>query len=132
MTARKQFIRYVVVGLASNAVIYVVYLVLTRLGMGPKFAMSLLYCMGVFQTFVFNKRWSFRFQGVATIALVRYATVYAVGYVIQFAALMLLVDQMALPHQWVMGALILLMAMFIFIAQKFWVFRQASGPVLGS
>jgi putative flippase GtrA len=132
MTARKQFIRYVVVGLASNAVIYVVYLVLTRLGMGPKFAMSLLYCMGVFQTFVFNKRWSFRFQGVATIALVRYAIVYAVGYVIQFAALMLLVDQMALPHQWVMGALILLMAMFIFIAQKFWVFRQASGPVLGS
>jgi hypothetical protein len=45
---------------------------------------------------------------------------------------MLLVDQMALPHQWVMGCLILIMASFIFLAQKFWVFRQASCPALGS
>ena len=132
MTARSQFIRYVVVGLASNAVIYVVYLVLTQLGMGPKLAMSLLYCMGVLQTFVFNKKWSFRFEGAATPALVRYATVYAVGYVINFFALTLLVDQMGLPHQWVMGVLVLFMAMFFFVAQKFWVFRQTSAPALGN
>lgn len=132
MTARKQFIRYVVVGLASNAVIYVVYLALTQLGMGPKLAMSLLYCLGVLQTFVFNKTWSFRFEGAATPALVRYATVYAMGYVIQFLALMLLVDRMGLPHQWVMGVLILFMALLLFIAQKFWVFRHTPAPVLGN
>ena len=132
MTARSQFIRYVVVGLASNAVIYVAYLLLTQLGMGPKLAMSLLYCVGVLQTFLFNKKWSFRFEGAATPALARYATVYAVGYLIQFLALMLLVDRMGLPHEWVMGALILTMALFIFLAQKFWVFSQTSGPVPGS
>ena len=131
MTARSQFIRYVIVGLASNAVMYIAYIVLTLVGMGPKLAMSLLYGIGVLQTFVFNKNWSFRFEGAATPALVRYATVYAVGYVIQFLALMLLVDQIGLPHQWVMGALILFIALLLFLAQKFWVFRQASAPMLG-
>lgn len=127
-----QLVRYGIVGLASNAFGYLLYLGLTYLGMGPKLAMSLLYGLGVLQTFVFNKKWSFRFQGAATPALVRYATVYAVGYVINFFALILLVDQMGLPHQWVMGALVLFMAVFFFVAQKFWVFRQVSRPLLGN
>ncbi len=127
MQARTQFIRYVVVGLASNAVIYLVYLLLTRLGMGPKLAMSLLYGVGVLQTFVFNKKWSFQFGGAATPALIRYAALYAAGYVIQYVALMLLVDQAGLPHQWVMAALVLTMAMFLFVGQKVWVFREKSG-----
>lgn len=127
MHIRKQFFRYVVVGLASNAVIYLVYILLTRLGMGPKLAMSLLYGVGVLQTFVFNKKWSFQFGGAATPALIRYALLYAAGYVIQFLALMLLVDRAGLPHQWVMGALVLTMAVFLFAGQKVWVFREKSG-----
>lgn len=126
MTARTQLIRYVIVGLASNAVIYVAYVVLTQFGVGPKLAMSMLYCVGVLQTFVFNKKWTFRFQGAAAPTLVRYATVYAMGYAIQFLALMWLVDQMGLPHQWVMGVLILMVALLLFMAQKFWVFRAPS------
>jgi putative flippase GtrA len=124
MTARTQFIRYVVVGLASNAVIYVAYIVLTQLGMGPKLAMSLLYCVGVFQTFVFNKKWSFRFAGASTPALVRYLMVYAVGYAVNLLALMLLVDQAELPHQIVQGMMIIVVAIMLFFAQRYWVFRQ--------
>ena len=124
-----QLVRYGTVGLASNALGYLLYLGLTYFGMGPKLAMSLLYSVGVLQTFVFNKQWSFRFEGAATPALVRYATVYVAGYAINFFALMLLVDQMGLPHQWVMGVLVLFMAVFFFAAQKFWVFRQPSAPL---
>lgn len=132
MKPRTQFIRYVLIGLASNATIYVCYLLMTRFGIGPKLAMSLLYCVGTLQTFVFNKKWTFRFAGPATSALVRYTTVYALGYVFQFLALILLVDQMGWPHQWVMGVLILFMALVLFSAQKFWVFRHSRGPVVGS
>lgn len=126
MAVRKQFIRYVVVGLASNAIIYVIYLVLTHFGMAPKLAMSLLYAVGVLQTFVFNKKWSFRFDGAATPALVRYATAYALGYVVNLSALMLLVDQMGLPHQWVQGVMIVVVAVMLFLAQRYWVFPQLS------
>ena len=127
-----QLVRYGIVGVTSNAFGYLLYFGLTYLGMGPKLAMSLLYGVGVLQTFMFNKRWSFRFDGAATPALVRYATVYVLGYVINFFALILLVDRMMLPHQWVMGVLVLFMALFFFVAQKFWIFRQTSAPGLGS
>jgi len=129
MQARTQFIRYVVVGLASNAVIYLVYILLTRLGIGPKLAMSLLYGLGVLQTFVFNRKWSFQFGGAATPALIRYATLYALGYVINFVVILLLVDQQGLPHQWVMGVLVLFMAAFFFVGQKFWVFYVPPKPI---
>ncbi len=125
----RELIRYGLVGLLTNGLIYSIYLALTRLGIGAKLAMSLLYCFGVLLTFLFNKKWSFRFDGAAKPAMVRYATVYAVGYVIQFSTLILLVDLMGLPHQWVMGALILIMAMLLFMAQKFWVFRKTPAPV---
>ena len=80
-----QFARYAIVGLASNAIGYLLYLGLTNLGLGHKLAMSLLYGIGVLQTFVFNRKWSFRFEGAARPALIRYATAYGFGYVIRFA-----------------------------------------------
>ncbi|PIQ52191.1 MAG: polysaccharide synthesis protein GtrA [Comamonadaceae bacterium CG12_big_fil_rev_8_21_14_0_65_59_15] len=120
--ARQQFLRYVLVGLGSNAAVYVIYLLLTGWGWNPKVAMSLLYLVGVLQTFVFNKQWSFRFNGAATPAFVRYATVYAVGYVVNLSALLLLVDQMGWPHQWVQGAMIVVVAVMLFVAQRYWVF----------
>jgi putative flippase GtrA len=120
--ALAQLVRYGFVGLASNLFGYLLYLGLTQLGLGPKLAMTLLYFVGVLQTFVFNKKWSFRFNGAATPALVRYATVYAVGYVVNLSVLMLLVDQMGLPHQWVQGAMIIVVAALLFLAQRYWVF----------
>lgn len=125
-----QFSRYAIVGVASNAVGYLLYLGLTYLGLGPKVAMTLLYAVGVLQTFVFNKKWSFRFKGAVAPAIARYAMVYAVGYVINMVVITLLVDQANLPHQWVMAGLVVFMALFFFAGQKFWVFRQPSKPEL--
>lgn len=119
-----QLSRYALVGLTSNVIGYVLYLALTRLGLGPKFAMSLLYGVGVLQTFVFNKKWSFSYSGAASPALVRYATAYAIGYVVNLLALMLLVDQAGLPHQLVQGAMIVVVAVMLFLTQRYWVFAQ--------
>jgi putative flippase GtrA len=129
MAAQQQFIRYALVGLISNAILYGIYIVLTSLGMGPKLAMSLLYGVGVIQTFVFNKQWSFRFNGDAAPALMRYTTAYALGYVINISALILLVDQMELPHQGVQGVMIVVIAIMLFLAQRYWVFAPAKGSI---
>jgi putative flippase GtrA len=126
LAVHKQFLRYAIVGLASNTFGYLLYLVLTYLGMGPKLAMTLLYGVGVLQTFFLNQKWSFRFEGAAKPALVRYATTYALGYVVNLLALMLLVDQMGLPHQWVQGVMIVVVAVMLFLAQRYWVFPKLS------
>lgn len=122
---RRQFARYCIVGLGSNLVLYLAYLGLTALGVTPKLAMSLLYVLGVLQTFVFNKRWTFAHRGAHGAAFYRYCTAYATGYLLNLAALYLLVDLQGYPHQIIQAVMIVLLAMMLFAAQKFWVFRTA-------
>lgn len=118
-----QFARYVVVGLASNLLCYLVYLALNGLGMDPKLAMTILYAVGVLQTFFFNKRWTFRQQGAVPTALYRYCTVYGLGYLLNLAVLYVLVDLHGFAHQVVQAAMIIVLAVLLFISQKYWVFR---------
>lgn len=119
-----QAFRYVVVGLVSNGMLYLGYLGLTWAGMGHKLAMSLLYAVGVLQTFVFNKRWSFEHDGATHTALARYVTAYACGYLLNLVVLMTLVDDLGLPHQWVQGAMICFLAVMLFLLQRYWIFRS--------
>lgn len=121
-----QFLRYAIVGVVSNAVLYALYLFLTWAGVGPKIAMTLLYAFGVAQTFVFNRKWSFQHQGKGSPALVRYASAYGFGYLLNLIVLLVLVDQWGFPHQWVQGAMILILAVMLFLLQRYWVFRPIS------
>jgi putative flippase GtrA len=123
VSAPGELARFGVVGVLSNALLYVLYLAATALGMGPKSAMTLLYCVGVAQTFVLNRQWTFGGRGDMRKALPRYGAAYAAGYALNFVLLMALVDAAGLPHQAVQAALIALIALLMFLAQKFWVFR---------
>jgi putative flippase GtrA len=125
-SARKQFFRYALIGLASNALLYGAYLALTLVGMEPKLAMTVLYAAGIAQTFVFNRRWTFRHGGSRGPAFARYCAAYALGYVVNFLALLLLVDRLGYAHQLVQGVMVVLLALALFALQKFWVFRSAS------
>ena len=120
-----QLTRYSFVGLATNVILYLLYLLLTELGMGYKTAMSLLYVSGVFTTFIFNRNWSFRDDGGISITLFRYLAVSLSGYVINFSVLFWFVDVRSLPHQWVQGVMIFSLAVYLFLLQKFWVFRDS-------
>ncbi|MBL8452970.1 MAG: GtrA family protein [Zoogloea sp.] len=124
--ATGQLLRYAVVGIASNALLYLAYLALTSAGVEPKLAMSLLYALGVIQTFYFNKTWSFRHGGTHGPAFIRYCISYGLGYLFNLVALYVLVDRLGHPHQRVQGALILCTAALLFLLQKLWVFRSTS------
>jgi putative flippase GtrA len=130
MSTPVQMLRFAMVGLASNAVLYLVYLGMTAAGMGPKLAMSMLYGIGVAQTFLFNKRWTFNHSGRFDAALLRYFAVYAGGYLANLLVLAWLVDVLRYPHQIVQGVMIVLLAGCFFLLQKFWVFPGcAENPV---
>lgn len=117
-----QFMRYGIVGVASNGLLYLGYLGLTWLGVGHKLAMTVLYCVGVMQTFVFNRSWTFRHDGHTGQAFRRYVIAYLLGYGLNFFALLLFVDHLGWPHQVVQGGMILVLACFLFVLQRFWVF----------
>lgn len=125
---RNQFVRYVVVGLASNLLLYAAYLALTARGIDPKLSMSMLYILGVAQTFLFNKRWSFGHVGMRGPAFLRYCITYGLGYAVNLLVLIGLVDGLGYPHEIVQGVMILTLAVMLFLLQKFWVFRVTATP----
>ena len=66
---RGQLVRYIVVGLTSNSLLYLAYIGLTTLGLGHKTAMTLLYVTGGLLTFFANRTWSFNHLGSGRSAL---------------------------------------------------------------
>ena len=118
-----QILRYGFVGLASNGALYAAYLILTAAGLGVKLTMTLLYVVGVIQTFIFNKRWTFRHDGPHRTAFARYCISYAFGYFLNLLVLYVLVDRLGYMHQIVQGVMIIGLAAILFLLQKFWVFR---------
>jgi putative flippase GtrA len=124
-TWRIQGLRYIIVGLASNLVLYLFYLLFTTVGIGHKTAMTLLYLIGTLQTFFFNKRWTFEHDGATHKALMRYIAAYAFGYLLNLLVLLVLVDQHGLPHQWVQGVMIISLATMLFLLQRYWIFRPS-------
>jgi putative flippase GtrA len=123
-----QALRYGIVGLLSNAVGYGLYLLLTSAGMGHKLAMTLLFIVGTLQTFVFNKKWSFKYRQQDRTVLLRYFATYALGYLVNLAALLVLVDGARLPHAIVQATMIFVVALLMFVLQKFWVFPARANP----
>ena len=121
-----QAVRFALVGLASNALGFCWYLLLTWLGMGPKAAMSVLFLLGTLQTFLFNKRWSFQYGGNDKLVLLRYLAAYGLGYMLNLAMLIVLVDHANLPHAPVQAVMIGVVAVMMFLLQKFWVFASPS------
>lgn len=119
-----QSARYLLVGLVSNLLLYFVYLALTSMGMGPKISMTLLFVIGTCQTFVFNKKWTFEHPGSVRRSFPRYFAAYGGCYLLNFVLLLVLVDRLQWPHQWVQAAAIILNAALLFILQRFWVFSH--------
>jgi len=116
--------RFAAVGIGSNVVLYLLYLILTWLGMGHKSAMSGLYLLGMVQTFLLNKTWTFAYRGNMHAALGRYLVAYALGYLLNLWMLTLFVDSMGLPHQLVQGLAIPAVAVTMFLIQRHWVFAH--------
>ena len=123
----RTFVRFAVVGIASNATLFVIYLVLTALGTEPLVAATLMWILGVALTFTFNRSWTFRNTGSVAPALARYGLLYGTAYVLNLALLVLLVNRAGLPHALVQGVLILLFGVGLFTVQRIWVFRPAPG-----
>ena len=119
-----QFTRYGIVGLLSNGILYCLYLIITWLGVEHKMAMTVLYILGILQTYVFNRLWTFKHKGIVKSTLPRYVTTYLLGYIFQLVMLMLMVDKLGFPHQVIMALLILINAALIFLLQKYWVFSR--------
>jgi putative flippase GtrA len=84
MALHIQVIRYAVVGIASNLTFYRLYLAITAFGVGPKSSMTGLHLLGMQQTFIFSKRWTFFHDAAHQGPFTRYLLAYTFGYLLNF------------------------------------------------
>lgn len=120
----KQLTRYAFVGIVSNLAGYLVYFLATNLGATPKITMTLLYGVGAAIGYIGNRNFAFSHKGSLLGSGIRYFFAHFFGYFINLAILIVFVDHLGYPHQWVQGAAIFLVAGFLFIAFKFFVFTN--------
>jgi putative flippase GtrA len=118
----KPFFRYGVVGFANNAGGYLIYLLVTWFGVDPKLMVTIGYPIGALVGYFGNKQWSFSYKGRITPSLARYIMAHVGGYLINISMLYILVDRLGLTHQWVQMVAIFVVAGFLFLAMRFFVF----------
>ena len=125
----KRLLRYAVVGLVTNLLGFIGYLIITWLGAEPKIAMTFLYLVGASASFFANRRWTFSHRGSVATGGVRFAVAHVLGYLLNLSILSLFVDRLGYPHQYVQAVAILVVAGFLFVLFRWFVFPQArKGP----
>lgn len=117
-----ELVRYGVIGLLTNSIGYIAYLLITYTGGTPKLTMSALYVIGSTVGFISNRKWTFSHQGNFLGAGIRYAFAQCLGYLLNFSMLVILVDHLGYAHQWVQVFSIFIVAAFSFLMFKFFVF----------
>ena len=123
MKLSKEFVRYACVGAATNAVGFLLYALFTKLGLSPILTISIFYPIQIGLAFYLNKKWSFSHQGRISTSAVRYLIAYLVCYVLNVAVLKFFSGYLNYSHLIVQAIAIFVMALLLFMAQKFWVFH---------
>lgn len=119
-----QFIRYGMVGVATNLSGYLVYLFITYLGVEPKSTMTLLYVVGAAIGYMGNRQWAFGHKGDVLGSFMRYVLAHFCGYLINFMMLLVFSDRMGYPHQYVQAVAIVVVAGVLFLMFRYFVFSD--------
>lgn len=73
-------IRYGIVGLVTNALLYGLFVVLIRLGLSAVLSAAVCYALGVTLSYVLNRRWSFASAASHRHDLPRFLFAYGIGF----------------------------------------------------
>lgn len=120
----KQLYHYALVGIASNSSGYIVYLLATYLGGTPKITMTFLYGVGAVIGYFGNRKLTFAHKGSMLGSGIRYVIVHFFGYFFNLTILIVFVDELGYVHQLVQAIAIVVVAAFLFMAFKFFVFTN--------
>ena len=120
-----QFIKYGFVGVISNSIGYLIYLLITYWGLKPKIAMSILYFFCATMSFFGNKEVTFLYKGSWIGSGTRFIIAHILGYFINFIILVICVDLLKYPHQIVQAFAIIIVAIYLFLTFKWFVFNNS-------
>ena len=123
MNTIRQFIRYGLLGVATNVTAYLFYLLITHYGVNPKITMTVLYVLVFSLSFIGNKKWAFSHKGNTSDSVTRFFIAHAIGYTINLCTLYIFVDIYKHNHQLIQLMTMAFLVLYFFITLKYFVFK---------
>ena len=117
-----QGIRYILTGIFTNIMGYAIYWLITSYGFSPKWTVTVLYGASALLSFLLNRYFTFRHNGNLGKAGIRYILAQFAGYLMNLFILILFVDWLGYTHQYVQAVAILVVALFLFVLSRYFVF----------
>ena len=93
-----QWLRFVAVGVSNTLLSTLVFAALFHLGVHYLLASSVAFALGALNSYVLNRRWTFRSRDRCAPELARFACVQIVGLGVDLALLSGLVELAGIPH----------------------------------
>jgi putative flippase GtrA len=119
-----QLFRYGLVGIATNAIGYCIYLLITSQGIPPKISVSILYPVSIAIAYLSHGKWTFKSGPVTFRSFWRFVLAYLLGYLINILLLFCFVDVMGYPHQLIQLAAIFVVALQLYMTLKYFVYTK--------
>ena len=123
-TLDSQLARFILVGVISNGVAFVAYLLLA-LVIQPVLAMTLLYGIGFIVSFIGNRSFTFNHTSALVPTVLRFTIMHIVLYTLRYCMFNYFVTYLYLPHQLVQAFATIFMAILSYTASRRLVFRES-------
>ena len=86
--------------------------------------MTILYCLGATLGFFSNRRFSFKSCGHIGTEGVHYLITQFLGYLLNLLILIIFVDWIGFPHEYVQMLAVIIVAVYLFFLLRFFVFSE--------
>ncbi|WP_429737568.1 GtrA family protein [Enterovibrio makurazakiensis] len=118
-----ELIRYALVGIFQNSLGYLIYIALTYIGIDHKVVVAISYPLGLYVSYRGNSTYTFNgFERKGTV--VRFFIVHLMAYTLNLFFLYYFSDVLGYPHQVVQLFCIAIIAIYLFIMLKIYVFKN--------
>jgi putative flippase GtrA len=121
-TQSRQLVKFILAGILNTIVGYGAFFLLLYF-FDYMAALVGAYAVGIANGFVWNKYWTFRSDKSKTVEFIKYNSVYVLSFIINAAALSVMVDRLSVDPK--AGQLILLpvTTLVSYLGHKYWSFR---------
>jgi putative flippase GtrA len=119
----KQFAKYLLVGGLSNSLAYGLYIAITLAGVSPIASMSMVYVVASVTAFTANRGWTFQSDTSLSRSALRYIISQMLGYGTNLILLYWLYYMLGVPHQAAQLIGIGVVAIELFLLNRYYVFN---------
>ena len=115
--------RFFIVGASNTLLVYLLYVVLIKLGVEYKLGLCFDYLFGFLFGYLLNRYWTFA-SNKHRLSFIKYVVLYIVVFILNILFLILLVDFLLLDPIYSQFFIVLIISLVSFLVQNTWVFSR--------